>query len=62
VIVCSCNAVTDRAVRAAIVTGDETPEQIAQRSGAGADCGGCRNAIADLLDEAATPVDFPVAS
>jgi bacterioferritin-associated ferredoxin len=61
-IVCSCHAVTDRTVRACIVSGDETPEQIAQRCGAGTDCGGCRNAVLDLLEEAGTPVALRVAS
>lgn len=49
--VCSCRAVTDRTIRAAIASGAESIEEIAARCGAGARCGGCWPALAELLDE-----------
>jgi bacterioferritin-associated ferredoxin len=61
-IVCHCNAVSDRAVRASIVTGRESVEEISERSGIGNDCGSCKRVVRELLDQAGTPVAFPVAS
>lgn len=52
VFVCSCQAVTDRTIRAAIASGARSIEDIAARCGAGARCGGCWPALAELLDEA----------
>jgi bacterioferritin-associated ferredoxin len=62
VIVCSCHAVTDRTVRACIVRGDETPEEIGSKCGAGDDCGACKPVLRDLVEELGTPLAFPVAS
>ena len=52
--VCSCRGVTDRTVRAAIASGAESIEDVAARCGAGARCGGCWPALAELLDERST--------
>jgi bacterioferritin-associated ferredoxin len=49
--VCSCRAVTDRTIRAAIASGARTVDDVAARCGAGARCGGCWPALAQLLDE-----------
>ena len=49
--VCSCRAVTDRTVRAAIASGAQSIEDVAARCGAGGRCGGCWPALAELLDE-----------
>ncbi len=53
-IVCHCERVSDRVVRKAIAAGAETVDDVAERSGAGLCCGGCRPAIAELL--VTTPV------
>lgn len=39
--VCSCKAVTDRTIDAAIAAGARTPREIAERCRAGSRCGGC---------------------
>ena len=49
--VCSCQAVTDRTIRAAIASGARTIDDVAERCGAGARCGGCWPVLAELLDE-----------
>lgn len=51
-IVCSCQAVNDRTVQAAIASGATTIQEVAARCGAGARCGGCWPALSQLLDEA----------
>ena len=55
--VCHCRAVTDRSVRAAVLAGATTLDELAEGCGAGARCGGCRPLLAALLaGEATTPV------
>jgi bacterioferritin-associated ferredoxin len=58
--VCSCHAVTDRTVRAAIASGATTVGDVAERCGAGDRCGGCWPELERLLAEQATLVDEPV--
>ena len=53
--VCSCRAVTDRTVDAAIASGADTVEEIARRCGAGARCGGCWPELERLLAELPKP-------
>ena len=53
--VCSCRAVTDRTIRAAIASGARSIDDIAARCGAGERCGGCWPALAELLDEHRLP-------
>ena len=48
--VCSCLAVTDRAVNAAIATGAATVEEITERCRAGGRCGGCGPTLQRLLE------------
>jgi len=47
--VCSCAGVSDRAVKAAVDDGARSIEDLGERCGAGAECGGCLPALADLL-------------
>lgn len=54
---CSCRAVTDRTIRAAIADGATTIEQIALKCGAGSLCQGCWPALSELLAE--QPVKEP---
>lgn len=55
-IVCHCNRVNDRAIRAAICEGACTVEEVAERCGAAGRCGGCVPAVEELLDEARSAV------
>jgi bacterioferritin-associated ferredoxin len=50
VIICHCQAVSDRVVRSAIHGGALDLDEVSRRCGAGADCGGCRLRIERLLD------------
>jgi bacterioferritin-associated ferredoxin len=51
VFVCSCRAVTNRTVDAAIASGASTIEDVARRCGAGGRCGGCWPELQRLLDD-----------
>jgi bacterioferritin-associated ferredoxin len=50
-VVCSCRAVTDRAVRAAIAAGATTVEAVTDRCAAASKCGGCWPELERLLQE-----------
>ena len=54
--VCSCRAVTDRTVDAAIASGASCVEEVAQRCGAGSRCGGCWPELERILQEHAAAV------
>lgn len=49
VIVCHCHGVSDRRIRRELRRGAACPDELAQRCGAGSDCGGCMPLIEDLL-------------
>jgi bacterioferritin-associated ferredoxin len=51
VIVCHCRAVSDRAIREAVRSGAFTCREVARACHAGRVCGGCRPAVAALIDE-----------
>lgn len=65
-IVCHCNGVSDRHVRRVVRAGAVTASQVAQECGAGACCGGCREAIDEIvhseLAEATTETRLPLTS
>lgn len=50
--VCSCRAVKERTVRAAIASGADTIDDVGLRCGAGTVCGGCHELIDELLAQA----------
>jgi bacterioferritin-associated ferredoxin len=50
-ILCSCRAVNDRTIRAAIEGGAQNVDEVSQWSGAASRCGGCRPAIQEMLAE-----------
>lgn len=54
-LVCLCKGVSDRVVRLAIATGAHTVDSVGARCGAGTDCGTCRHAIQDLIEDAGVP-------
>lgn len=49
-IVCVCRAVCERKLRAAVVQGAETVEEVEQACGAGGDCGTCRPEIEAMIE------------
>jgi bacterioferritin-associated ferredoxin len=49
--VCSCEAVTDRTVAAAIASGASTIPEVADRCAAGSRCQGCWPELQRLIDE-----------
>ncbi|MES1171811.1 MAG: (2Fe-2S)-binding protein [Bacteroidota bacterium] len=51
-ILCLCQGVSDRTVRLAVINGAGSVDEVAQRCGAGSDCGSCQHAIEDIIDEA----------
>jgi bacterioferritin-associated ferredoxin len=59
-IICHCEAVSDRSVTAAVSSGARTLAQVCRTTGAGRDCGACvftvRRVLTDHLD-AAAPVE-----
>jgi bacterioferritin-associated ferredoxin len=50
-VICSCRAVTDRAILGAIADGASTVEEVADRCAAASRCGGCSPALERLLAE-----------
>jgi bacterioferritin-associated ferredoxin len=48
-LLCHCFRVSDRTVRAEAARGVSCPEELAERCGAGAGCGGCVDALAEVL-------------
>ena len=53
-IVCHCLAINDRLIEAVAAGEPVTVEDVIARCGAGARCGGCRDSIQQVLDEART--------
>ena len=50
-IVCLCKGVGCGRIRAAVRAGAASVEDVSAACGAGSDCGGCLDAIAELVDE-----------
>ena len=48
--ICLCRAVSDATVEEALEEGAHTVDEIAERCGAGVDCGGCRETLASMLE------------
>ena len=59
---CSCRAVTNGTVDAAIASGAASIEDVALRCGAGGRCGGCWPELQRLLDEHADRMTCPHAA
>ena len=49
--VCICRAVTEHEVRSVVERGAKTVEAVTQTCCAGDDCGACRDAIEDMIEE-----------
>jgi bacterioferritin-associated ferredoxin len=52
VIVCLCQVVTDKQVKAAIADGAASVDAVAAATGAGTGCGACREEVHSFLDGA----------
>jgi bacterioferritin-associated ferredoxin len=50
-VVCLCQGISDRTVRASIESGAHTRQQVTQSCGAGDGCGGCHRTIKTLIVE-----------
>jgi bacterioferritin-associated ferredoxin len=50
-IVCLCQSVTDRDIRRAVRAGANTLRLVAEATGAGICCGGCRSSIRAIVAE-----------
>ncbi|HRW38100.1 MAG: (2Fe-2S)-binding protein [Acidimicrobiales bacterium] len=50
-VVCHCNAVSDREIRSEILAGALGADEVAVRCGAGGRCGSCRPVVEALLAE-----------
>lgn len=59
-LLCHCQVVNDRDVRAAIAAGARDEFDVAAMCGAGAACGGCVPAVTALLDEANCAAGCPL--
>jgi len=55
-VVCHCNAVSDREIRREILAGALDGEALAKRCGAGDRCGGCQPVIDALIAESAVSI------
>jgi bacterioferritin-associated ferredoxin len=61
-VVCHCNAISDRTVDAAIASGAATVEDITDRCTAGGGCGGCHRLLEALLEATAVEREPAAAS
>ncbi len=61
-VVCHCNAVNDREIRAQILAGALDAEGVAERCDAGTRCGNCRPVIEAILAESGVTIRTPVAA
>lgn len=50
--VCICRAVTAQTIRKTLAEGARTVDDVERCTGAGGDCGSCREEIGDLIEEA----------
>ncbi len=53
-IVCHCKAVSDRTIRDAVRKGACSVRQVALQCNAARECGGCRPAVAGLIEDETT--------
>jgi len=55
-VVCHCNDVGDREIRAQVSAGARTVDEITDRCGAGGNCGGCVPVIEGIIAETAVQI------
>jgi bacterioferritin-associated ferredoxin len=61
-VVCSCRAVNDRTIRAAIADGARTVDEVSARCAAASRCGGCWPELERLVAEHVPARDAPAAA
>jgi bacterioferritin-associated ferredoxin len=61
-IVCHCKAISDRTIRQAVREGACSFREVALQSNAGRNCGGCRPAVLDVIEEETAERDRAPAS
>ncbi len=52
-VVCYCNGISDTEIRRTVRRGASSLNDVARICGAGACCGGCHQAVAEIIDEIA---------
>jgi bacterioferritin-associated ferredoxin len=55
--VCLCQGVTDRTIRRAVRHGAATVDEVGAQCGAGTGCGGCREALEELIAHPERPLE-----
>ena len=48
-LVCHCNAISDRAIRKAVRKGASNASEVGMRTGAGVGCGGCLDSVNGII-------------
>ena len=61
-VVCHCMVVSDHEVRAQVLAGAMDADGLAAVCGAGTRCGGCKGAIAALLQETSVTIEAATAA
>ena len=61
-VICHCNAVNDREIRAEILAGALDAEGVAERCNAGTRCGGCKPIVEALIAEHGVTIRTSVAA
>ena len=59
--ICICNGITDRAIRECAEAGSCSMRDLECSLGVGINCGRCRDAAAEILQESLPPPALPVA-
>lgn len=57
-VVCHCNAVSDREIRSAVAAGAMDADDLARHCSAGTRCGGCIPVVEAILSETAVAISF----
>ena len=57
-VVCHCNAVSDREIRSAVASGAMSADDVARRCSAGTRCGSCVPVVQAILSEVAVSISF----
>jgi bacterioferritin-associated ferredoxin len=57
VLVCHCLRVFDGVIRECVRGGARSPEDVAERCGAGSQCGGCRESIETIVERESSGPD-----
>lgn len=56
-LICHCHGVTHREIQEAVADGAQTLEEVGDRCGAGRGCGGCLEAVCEIMADALVDAD-----